>query len=291
MLASRLLVLCAYCAAQALGVIFESPPSEILDKNYDIIIIGAGAGGAVMANRLSEDPGTRVLLIEAGGSDFMNLNISAPGLSSTLSRSRFDWNFTTTAQAGLNNRSVPYPRGFVLGGSTAINLMIYNRGTIDDFNRFADVSGDEGWSWARLLPFIFKVDKMTAPTDGHNTTGQFNPALHSTHGIVDISVPGMSLAIDTRGLAASAELSQQFPFNLDYNSGDTIGLSWTQSTIHHGRRVTSATSYLAEAFNRTNLDILVNTRVTRIVPVGNVDGAPDMRGVQFAQTANGGRVP
>ncbi|KAI0720537.1 alcohol oxidase [Cerioporus squamosus] len=281
------LLLLAFCASLSYGALFESPTNDVLNTSYDIIIIGAGAGGAVMANRLTEDASTRVLLIEAGGSDFMNINISVPGLSSTLTHSKFDWNFTTTPQIGLNNRTVAYPRGFVLGGSTATNQMIFCRGTKDDWSRFANVSGDDGWTWEKLLPFILKVDNMTAPTDGHNTTGQFNPALHNTSGVVDISVPGVSLAIDQRGLNASQELSSEFPFNLDYNSGDTIGFSWTQSTIHDGRRVTSATSYLAQALNRSNLDILVNTRVTKLVPVGEVSGKPDMRGVQFAQSANG----
>ncbi|TBU24063.1 alcohol oxidase [Dichomitus squalens] len=287
MFSSPLLCLYVFCITHVLGAIFESPTPEILNSKYDIIIIGAGAGGAVMANRLTEDNSTKVLLIEAGGSDFMNTNILAPGLATSLSRSKFDWNFTTTPQVGLNNRSVQYPRGFVLGGSTAINLMIYSRGTIDDFNRVANVSGDEGWSWNEMLPFVFKVDNMTTPTDGHNTTGQFNPALHNTDGVVDISVPGVSLDIDARGLNASQELPDEFPFNLDYNSGNTTGFSWTQATIHDGRRTTSATSYLAEAFNRTNLDILVNTRVTKIAPVGEVNGVPDLRSVQFAQSANG----
>ncbi|KAI0770376.1 alcohol oxidase [Fomes fomentarius] len=286
MLSLYILVL-AVCSALAFARLFEAPTQALLNASYDIIIIGAGAGGAVMANRLTEDPKMRVLLIEAGGSDFMNLNISAPGLSSTLTHSKFDWNFTTTSQPGLNNRSVVYPRGFVLGA--LLLLMIFSRGTIDDWDRFASVSGDAGWSWKEMQPFIRKVDKMTAPTDGHNTTGQFDPAIHNPHGVVDISVPGEPLAIDTRGLNASRQLSKQFPFNLDYNSGNTIGFSWSQSTIHHGRRVTSATSYLAQALHRSNLDIVVNTRVTRLISVGNVSGQPDFRGVEFTQTANGTR--
>ncbi|KAI0712239.1 alcohol oxidase [Earliella scabrosa] len=276
------------CAAQALATLFEAPTHDLLNTKYDIIIIGAGAGGAVMANRLTEDPHTRVLLIEAGNSDFMNTSVLAPGLATTLTHSKFDWNYTTTPQAGLNDRTVAYPRGFVLGGSTATNQMIFCRGTRDDWNRFSKVSGDAGWSWKKLLPFIFKVDRMTEPTDRHNTTGQFDPAIHNPHGVVNISVPGVPLPIDPRGINASQQLSTQFPFNLDYNSGDTIGFAWTQSTIHDGRRVTSATSYLAQAFNRTNLDVLVNTRVTKLIPVGKKSGHLDMRAVEFAQTANVG---
>ncbi|KAH9933135.1 alcohol oxidase [Epithele typhae] len=264
-------------AAQA--ALFTSPTSEVLSKSYDVIVVGAGAAGAVMATRLTEDPHTNVLLIEAGTGDFMNVNISVPGFSSRLTGSKFDWNFTTTPQEGLNNRAVAYPRGFVLGGSTATNLMIFCRGTKDDFGRFANVTGDSGWEWENILPFALKVDNMTAPTDGHNATGQFNPAVHQAN--------GECLSIDSIALNASAELPDQFPFNLDYNSGDTIGFSWTQSTIHDGVRVTSASSYLAQAFNRTNLDILIDTRVTKLHPVGPCTDSPDMRTVEFAQSADG----
>ncbi|KAH9921221.1 alcohol oxidase [Epithele typhae] len=286
-------------AAVALGLhaaqaaLFVSPTSEVLSKSYDVIVVGAGAAGAVMANRLTEDPDTTVLLIEAGSDDFMNLNISVPGFASRLTGSQFDWNFTTTPQEGLNNRAIQYPRGFVLGGSTAINLMAFCRGTKDDFGRIANVTGDSGWEWENLLPFVLKVDNITAPADGHNTTGQYNPAVHRHAadlglGVVDISVPGMFLEpIDSIALNTSAELPDEFPFNLDYNSGDTIGFSWAQWTIHDGVRVTSASSYLAQASSRTNLDILVNTRVTKILPVGSCADTPDMRTVEFAQSADG----
>ncbi|KAH9913485.1 alcohol oxidase [Epithele typhae] len=203
-------------AAVALGLhaaqaaLFVSPTSEVLSKSYDVIVVGAGAAGAVMANRLTEDPDTTVLLIEAGSDDFMNLNISVPGFASRLTGSQFDWNFTTTPQEGLNNRAIQYPRGFVLGGSTAINLMAFCRGTKDDFGRIANVTGDSGWEWENLLPFVLKVDNITAPADGHNTTGQYNPAVHR-HGVVDISVPGMFLEpIDSIALNTSAELPDEF---------------------------------------------------------------------------------
>ncbi|KAM5534951.1 hypothetical protein V8D89_011324 [Ganoderma adspersum] len=272
--------------ASVLGVLYQGPTQEVRDSTYDYIIVGAGAGGGVMASRLSEDPHVRVLLIEAGGSDFENLNISVPGRASTLLRSKFDWNFTTTAQVGLDNRPILYPRGFVLGGSTAINQMAFCRGTEDDYARWANATGDDGWSWKKLLPFIFEVDRMTAPADRHNTSGQFDPAIHK-NGVVPLSLEGCPLEISPRVMNTTQELPGQFPFNLDYNSGDTVGFSWAQNAIHDGRRVTSATSYLARAFDRTNLDIVVNTLVTKVLPVGVEDGKPVFRSVQFAQTANG----
>ncbi|TFK91942.1 GMC oxidoreductase [Polyporus arcularius HHB13444] len=272
---------------QVLGKLFQGPTEEILKRAYDVIIVGAGAGGGATASRLTEDPRVRVLLIEAGGSDFMNLNISVPARASTLSRSRFDWNFTTVPQVGLDNRAVLYPRGFVLGGSTAINQMVFCRGTKDDYDRWARLTGDEGWSFEKLAPFVRSVDRMTLPTDRHNTSGQFDPSIHHHVGTVPISVAGFPLPINSRVINTTAQLPDLFPFNLDYNSGDTIGIGWTQSTIHDGRRVTSATSYLAEAWSRSNLDIVVNTRVTKVLPVGYESGKPVMRGVEIAQTAGG----
>ncbi|KAI0311429.1 alcohol oxidase [Amylostereum chailletii] len=289
-----ILLLCVLVAASsARGALFQQPTEDILNKAYDFIVVGAGAAGSVMASRLSEDAGTSVLLIEAGGrlvvsrSDFTNQNILVPGFSATLSNSQFDWNFTTTTQTGLNNRSIKYPRGHVLGGSTAINQMEYCRGTKDDFDRWANITGDDGWSWEKLQPFMLKVQRMTLPADQHDTSGQFNPAIHGSTGPVATSVEGFSLGIDARGLHTTSQLPGRFPFNLDYNSGDTIGISWTQSTIENGHRVTAASAYLAPALNRSNLDILVNTQVTKVLPVSiEIDG-PVMRRIQFAQSANG----
>ncbi|KAI0720530.1 alcohol oxidase [Cerioporus squamosus] len=279
------LIAAALGTSQTLGAVFEGP-AEVLNRNYDFIVVGAGAGGGVMASRLSEDPSTRVLLIEAGGSDFLNLNISVPGFAPMLPGSQFDWNFTTVPQAGLNDRIINYPRGFVLGGSTSINQMAFNRGTKDDYDRWARVTGDDVWSWKKLYPFVKGLDTMTPPVDHHNTTGEFDPSVHD-HGLLPVSLPGFPIPTDGRIIATTTELPEQFPFNLDYNSGDTVGVGWSQSTIQNGHRVSSATSYLAAAFNRSNLDIVVNTHVTKILPVGSNGDKPVMRGVQFAQSADG----
>ncbi|EJF63375.1 alcohol oxidase [Dichomitus squalens LYAD-421 SS1] len=275
-------------ATRVLGALFQGPTEEVLKGSYDVIVVGGGAGGGAMASRLSEDPDIRVLLIEAGSSDITNLNSTVPGLANNLVMSAFDWNFTTTPQAGYNGRSIDYPRGFVLGGSTAINQMLFCRGTVDDYDRWARVTGDEGWSWKSLAPFIFAVDHMTPPVDHHNTTGEFNPVLHK-NGPVSISVDSLILDTNTRVLETTQQLPDLFPFNLDYNSGTSVGVAWKQNAILNGHRVTSATSYLAQAMNRKNLDVVVNTRVTKVFPVGTEDGKPVFRGVEFAQTADGPR--
>ncbi|RPD62462.1 alcohol oxidase [Lentinus tigrinus ALCF2SS1-7] len=270
---------------RCLGALFDGPV-EVLNRTYDFIIVGAGAGGGVMASRLSEDPRIRVLLVEAGGSDFLNLNLSVPGFAPSLPGSQFDWNFTTVPQAGLNDRVINYPRGFVLGGSTSINQMAFNRGTKDDYDRWARVTGDDGWSWDKLYPFVKGLDRITPPADHHNTTGEFDPEVHD-HGLLPVSLTGFPLPTDDMVIETTAQLPDQFPFNLDCNSGDAVGVSWSQSTILRGHRVSSATSYLAWSFNRSNLDVVVNTHVTKVLPVGFEGNQPVMRGVQLSQSADG----
>ncbi|EPQ58624.1 alcohol oxidase [Gloeophyllum trabeum ATCC 11539] len=265
-----------------------SDPAEIIDERYDYVIVGAGAGGSVLANRLTEDPSKKVLLIEAGSrqADYKNLNIEVPWFAALLANSRFDWNYTTVPQPGLNNRSLPFQRGRVLGGSTAVNYMIHNRGSRDDWDRYAEVTGDKGWSWDAMYPYMLKIEKLVPPADGHNTDGQIDPSIHGTDGPLAISLPGFLLGTDERVVNASHELPE-FRYNIDQNSGDMIGIGWAQSTIANGTRTTSAGSYIEPALLRPNLDILVDTQVTKVLQTGNHDGTPVFRGVEFAQSATG----
>ncbi|KAF8874753.1 hypothetical protein BD779DRAFT_1613535 [Infundibulicybe gibba] len=142
----------------------------------------------------------------------------------------------------VNNRRLAYPRGHILGEvAPSVNGLFYTRGSSSDFDRFA-----------RLQPYIRKNEKWSTPADHHNTTGQFDPSVHGFNGINSVSLIG---------------LPQEFPFNLDMNSGNPLGLGWLQTTIdEHGRRSSSATSYLGPQFiNRPNLHVLLETRVTRVL--------------------------
>ncbi|EIM81860.1 aryl-alcohol oxidase-like protein [Stereum hirsutum FP-91666 SS1] len=284
---SALLGLCL-SATSALGALYQDPTGLPLNTTYDYIIVGAGAAGGVLANRLTESSDVKVLLIEAGSSDYNNINIQVPRLGGgALIGSQFDWNFTTTPVEGLNDRVLEYPRGFVLGGSTSINFMAYSRGTRDDYDRWANITEDDGWSWDNLYPYMIKMENLTTPADHRNTTGEINPAVHGFKGPLGTSLPGIHTSIDNLVLNASAELSDEYPFNLDMNSGDSIGISWSQNAIADGARSSSARDYIAPALSRSNLDVVVNTQVTKVVQTGTQDGLPVFQGVEFAQNASG----
>ncbi|KAI9435482.1 aryl-alcohol-oxidase from pleurotus Eryingii [Lactarius indigo] len=250
-------------------------PSTLPISSYTYIIVGAGLGGSVLANRLSADPNNRVLLIEAGPSDKVHPYIPIPFLSTTLAPSVVSWNYTTVPQTGLGGRSISYPRGRTLGGSTSIT---------SDFDRLANVTGDPGWSWNSLRSTLIGVETLVPPPDGHNTTGEVDPIVHGSNGPVKISVQDTT-ALDSRIFNTTTQLAE-FPFNEDMNSGNPLGIGWAQFSIGGGQRSSASVSYLTPVLSRSNLDILVNTLVTKVVQTGTHGGLPVFRGVQFAQSAS-----
>ncbi|KAJ6549907.1 aryl-alcohol-oxidase from pleurotus Eryingii, partial [Mycena capillaripes] len=266
-----------------------------------------GAGGALVANRLTENPAFNVLLLEASPSSvrFLRVNHLLMGFSpeglidyivpfflifAQRTNTPRDWNYTTPPQNGLNDRVLPYPRGRILGGCTSMNGMAYARGSKADWDRYTRVSGDPGWGWDAIQPYIRKNEHWIPPTDKHNETGQFNPAVHGFHGINPVSLSGFPTAmmIDARVEQVTQELPDFFPFNLDYNSGSLTGVSYVQSTIKHEKRSSSFTSYLGPEFiGRRNLHVLINAQVTRIIQTS--ESPKTFLTVEFTQTRAGPR--
>ncbi|KAJ7701764.1 hypothetical protein B0H17DRAFT_1167302 [Mycena rosella] len=257
--------------------------AELPQHAFDFIVIGGGAGGNVVANRLTENPTFSVLLLEAGPSPEGLFNYTVPFFNIFLRQpGPFDWNYTLTS-TGLNKRVLTYPRGRILGGSTSINGLGYVRGSKDDYDRYAKVTDDPGWGWDELQPYLYKNERWTRPTDNHNQTGQFNPKYHGFHGINSVSLAGFPSPpdIDDRVAGVTQELDEEFPFNEDINSGSPFGVSWVQSNIKHGQRSSSFTSYLGPDFiGRRNLHVLLNAQATKLIQTNNKPTT--FRTVEFA---------
>ncbi|EMD32772.1 hypothetical protein CERSUDRAFT_118493 [Gelatoporia subvermispora B] len=261
-------------------------PSQLEKTEYDFIIVGAGTAGNVIANRLTEESSFTVLIVESGISNAGVIADEIPYLATTLlPTSSLTWNYTSTAQSGLNGRTIPYPRGRALGGSSTINLQAWTRASQDDWNRFASFTGDNGWSWDAMLPYMKKSESLVAPPDHHNTSGEIIPSLHGTSGPVQISLGGFPMEIDQRVFDTTEDLPSEFPFNEDMNSGSPLGIGRLPFSVDtEGRRSSSATAYLQPVLNRSNIDVLVMTQVTKLIASGTTDGMPHFDAVQIAQS-------
>ncbi|KAF8164815.1 hypothetical protein B0H34DRAFT_647925 [Crassisporium funariophilum] len=278
-------VLTALLASPSFAALYTSP-SQLPRSSYDYVIIGAGTAGNVLAARLTENPFTSVLVLEAGVDDAGVTAAIIPFLGPTLTpNTPWDWNYTVAAQTGLDGRSFPYPRGRLLGGCSSANYMVHQYGSTEDYDKLAADTGDSGWSWNNIKQYIYKHEKIVPPADGHDTTGQYTPANHGTNGQVLVSLPGYSQTIDAKVIAATQQLSAEFPFNPDMGGGDVRGIGWNQQSIGNGVRSSSSTSYLRNAINRPNLSVLLNATVMKLLQTGTKKGLPDFSGVKFASSS------
>lgn len=225
--------------------------TEAETEIFDYIICGAGSAGCVLANRLSVDPKNRVLLLEGGGRDNWIWFHIPVGYLFAIGNPRADWLFKTAEEPGLNGRSLAYPRGKVLGGSSAINAMIYMRGQARDYDTWRQM-GLTGWGWDDVLP-IFKKHE-----DHENPPNEF----HASGGEWRVEHPRIRWDILDR-LRDAAEQAG-VPKIPDFNTGDNTGTSYFQVNQRMGRRWSAARGFLRPALKRPNLKVVTGALVDRV---------------------------
>lgn len=218
---------------------------------YDYIIVGAGSAGCVLANRLSEDAGASVLLLEAGGKDnYIWVHVPV-GYLYCMGNPRTDWGYKTEAEAGLNGRALNYPRGRILGGCSSINGMIYMRGQARDYDTWRQM-GNPGWGWDDVLPLFKKSEDYAEGADD----------LHGGGGEWRVEKQRLSWEILDAVRAAAVEAG--IPATEDFNRGDNEGAGYFRVNQRGGWRWSTAKAFLRPARARANLRVLTGVQAKRV---------------------------
>jgi choline dehydrogenase len=236
---------------------------------FDYIVVGAGTAGCLLANRLSADPGKRVLLVEAGGSDRHPWIHIPVGYLYCIGNPRTDWCYQTEPDAGLNGRTLRYPRGKALGGCSSINGMIYMRGHRRDYARWAELSGDDGWSWDAVLPYFKRhEDHYMGASPWHGAGGEWR-------------IERQRLRWDILDAWAQAAQQAGLPASDDFNRGDNEGVGYFEVNQKNGWRWNTAKAFLRPTcMRRPNFRLWTGAQVTRLRLQRDADGKLVCRGIE-----------
>ncbi|PCI60729.1 MAG: hypothetical protein COB37_09290 [Kordiimonadales bacterium] len=247
-------------------------------KTFDYIVVGAGSAGCAMAARLSENPSVNVLLLEAGSKD-NSIKITVPAMITELIKPNpMNWSYWTEEQQNLNGRKMFWPRGKVLGGSSAINAMLYVRGHARDYDEWAQM-GCSGWAYDDILPYFKKAEGSNRAADKY----------HGTDGPLVVEQHTSKASLNDGFLKAAKELG--LPYTDDFNGAEQEGAGWYDQSIKQGRRQSTARTYLKEAKGRSNLTVLTDAQVSRITLEGKkATGVELVRGGKKEQWKAGREV-
>jgi choline dehydrogenase len=221
--------------------------------SYDYVIVGAGSAGCVLANRLSADPGKKILLLEAGPSDWSPLIHMPAGLAKLVRKNGLNWNYRTEPEPELHQRRMWWPRGRTLGGSSSINAMCYIRGQPADYDQWAAASGDPRWSWEQVLPWFLRSED--------NSRGA--SALHGVKG--ELGVSDLRHHNELSATMIEAAVNAGYRANDDFNGPRQDGFGLYQVTQRNGSRCSTATAYLKPVRERTNLHVRTGVLVQRVL--------------------------
>src|SRR5580692_5099249 len=249
-----------------------------LEGDFDYIVVGAGTAGCIVANRLSADPRKRVLILEAGGKDNWIWFHIPVGYLFAIGNPRSDWMFRTEPEPGLNGRSLAYPRGKVIGGSSAINAMISMRGQAADYDHWRQL-GLTGWGYDDVLPVFKRLeDHFLGASEHHGTGGGWR-----------IEAPRLSWDIlDAIGAAAQEMGIRKTP---DFNTGDNEGVGYFHVNQKRGRRWSAARGFLKPVLGRPNLRLQTDVAVEKLLFDGRrASGVRFRRGNEMIEARAKGEV-
>jgi choline dehydrogenase len=237
-------------------------------QTFDYIIVGAGTAGCLLANRLSADPSKRVLLVEAGGSDNYPWIHIPVGYLYCIGNPRTDWCYQTEPDAGLNGRTLRYPRGKALGGCSSINGMIYMRGQKRDYAQWAEITGDPGWQWDAVLPYFKRhEDHWRGADDWHGSGGEWR-------------IEKQRLRWDLLDAWAQAAQQAGLPASEDFNRGDNEGVGYFEVNQKRGWRWNTAKAFLRPVcMQRRNFTLWTDAQVSRLRLERDADGEWRCRGI------------